>query len=167
MFVASSVVVMADTDIVPMQQHDPRVHLALVNQVRASRGLNPLVLSSCLQNAAMFHSNYMASIHQMTLFDTYGNTYNLVSAYGQISSSYGINVASGYVSDNQVVYFYSQNYSNLQVLLNPLARELGVGVVFDGMNYYWTTLITDVIVMLDLLIIDSHNSLEYIINYYL
>jgi len=118
--------------------------LALINNVRASRGLVPMRLNVSLNAAAQSHSAAQAATG--TIFHIAPNGSNpgdRIAQTGYTFSTWGENVAAGYRTAQTVMDAWMGSPGHCRNILNPGFTELGVGYVqregdpsrfFD----YWT-----------------------------
>ncbi|KAF2071971.1 hypothetical protein CYY_006708 [Polysphondylium violaceum] len=122
-------------------QTNPAIHLQLINKERAKvAGLSPLVLSTCLNNAAKTQSNYQAALNQLTtnssirgatLFDT-------IKQYGESGVEVAINVAYYYTTDADVIASLMNSSSKANILSNKF-NHLGVATSLSSdKTVYWT-----------------------------
>ncbi|KAG9307557.1 hypothetical protein G9A89_023122 [Geosiphon pyriformis] len=111
----------------------PSSMLALVNNERAKNGLSALKISSQLNNCAQDHSNYQASINQMTHSDPAGEMGDRITANGFTWSAAAENVAFGYTTENAVMDGWMNSPGHRENILGSYTH-FGMGVN----NNYWT-----------------------------
>jgi hypothetical protein len=116
--------------------------LALANQERASRGLAPLTMASELQNAARGYAGAMAS---GGFFSHNGPDGSTPSSRAE-AAGYGgwtwvaENIAAGQGSPEAVMGAWMDSEGHRKNLLDPRAKEIGVGHVHAGgtrYGHYW------------------------------
>jgi len=118
--------------------------LALVNNVRASRGLVPMRLSVSLNTAAQAHSARQAASGSIFHVGPDGtNPGDRIATTGYQFSTWGENVAAGYRTPATVMDAWMRSPGHCRNILNPTFTELGVGYVKrdgDPSRYfdYWT-----------------------------
>lgn len=124
---------------------EPRGHrlVRLTNARRVSRGLSPLKVSSELQQAAKFHSSWMAT-HDC-LAHTCPNEPDWVTRIqnaGYLNYvSLAENIAAGYSSASAVVDAWMDSPDHRANMLNAGLREAGGGYAYSAAAYYqryWT-----------------------------
>ncbi|KAK9767226.1 hypothetical protein K7432_003108 [Basidiobolus ranarum] len=110
--------------------------LELVNQQRQQNGQNPLQLDSRLVQAAQKHTDYQASIGQITHDEPGRPLSTRVSETGFKWTALGENVAMGYTSVEAVMNGWMNSPGHRQNILNPQFTHFGSGYVANG--NYWT-----------------------------
>jgi uncharacterized protein YkwD len=120
---------------------DDRV-LDLANQERASRGLAPLSLSAELQSAARGYAAAMAGGgffgHDGPDGSTPGSRIEAAGYRGW--TFYAENIAAGQGSPEAVMAAWMNSDGHRKNLLDPRAREIGIGHVFAGgtrFGHFW------------------------------
>ena len=118
--------------------------LALVNNVRTSRGLVPMRLNVALNTAAQTHSAGQAAAGSIFHVSPDGsNPGDRIARTGYQFSTWGENVAAGYRTPASVMDAWMRSPGHCRNILNPSFTELGVGYVNrdgDPSRYfdYWT-----------------------------
>lgn len=111
--------------------------LALINQARCSNGLNPVILSPLLNNAAVNHSVDMAVNNFVDHIGSNGSTVgDRVTDQGYPWIFVGQNIAGGPTSVAAAFGSWGTEYS-----LDPNMREMGLGHVSNpnsDLDHYWT-----------------------------
>ena len=116
----------------------------LVNQERTSRGLRPLTLNSRLTEVARLKSMDMRDNNYFGHNSpTYGTPEQMLARFG-ISGYAGENIAAGYATPQAVMNGWMNSPGHRSNILNPNAREIGVGYVAgtstSEYQHYWTQL---------------------------
>ncbi|KAI8323073.1 SCP-domain-containing protein [Martensiomyces pterosporus] len=107
--------------------------LCLVNNLRISRGLMPVVYHDRLMRLAQAHSRFQAYYKVITHADTAGQIGDRLSTLG---FDWGIlleNVGAGANSEPGIVDAWSKSPGHLSNMLNPDVRYMGV----DVFNGFW------------------------------
>jgi LysM repeat protein len=125
------------------QVEDSYQVVAAVNAFRTANGLPALQIDNALMAAAQAHSDYQASIGQITHTGAGGTRpADRAAAYGfgggaQIFVSE--NIAGGItMTIDKAIYDYWQDSLHLQTMLNPAALYIGAGVGVAGDYVYYT-----------------------------
>jgi uncharacterized protein YkwD len=108
--------------------------LRRVNEERSRVGARPLTLDPRLMRAAQLHSEYQASIGDMT-HDGMGGMGARIQAQGYRFSSAAENVAWGYSSVQAVMNGWMNSQGHRENLLNSRYTHMGWGRAGDN---YWT-----------------------------
>jgi uncharacterized protein YkwD len=116
--------------------------LQLTNGERQNAGLQPLVLSSELNDAAQKYSQVLAT---SGCFDhTCGPVANFADRAGQAGytgwTALAENIAAGYPTPEAVVTSWMASPGHRANILSPKYTEMGIGLVSGGGRYgtYWT-----------------------------
>jgi len=117
--------------------------IALVNQLRASNGLAPYRADSALMAAAQGHSDYQASIGTITHSGQAGSTPHdraVAAGYGGGGPFFvSENIMGGRnLTAAQAVNAWQGDAPHLGTMLNPSARDAGVGIAKSGDMVYMT-----------------------------
>ncbi len=112
----------------------------LTNQHRANAGLAPLSVDSRLNAAAQAHSAEQASRNLMTHTGANGsNPGARIRAAGYAPSTWGENVAAGYVSAADVTNGWMNSPGHRANILNGRFTQIGVAAVAaSNGTIYWT-----------------------------
>jgi hypothetical protein len=125
--------------------YEPLGHrlVRLTNARRVSRGLSPLKVSSELQQAAKFHSNWMAN-HDCFAHKCSGEPDWVTRIQNAGYLNYVLlaeNIAAGYSSASAVVDAWMDSPGHRANMLNAGLREAGGGYAYSQTAYYhryWT-----------------------------
>ncbi|RIB07985.1 CAP domain-containing protein [Gigaspora rosea] len=115
---------------------DPNYILSLVNQERQKNRLSNLTLDSRLTRAAQLHTDYMASIKNLTHDDRSGSLEDRIRAQGYNWSAVAENIAKGQVNETAAIKTWMNSSQHRQNILSPKYKHLGVGYSNNG--NYWT-----------------------------
>lgn len=108
---------------------------ALVNALRAERGLSPLDVDASVSAGARIKSRDMkASGYFSHTSPGYGTPFQMMKALGISYRSAGENIAQGYSTAQAVVAAWMQSQSHRELLLSERYSTVGIGYA-DG---YWT-----------------------------
>jgi hypothetical protein len=127
----------------PAQTETPAQVIAAVNQFRTAHGLPALEVDYALMGAAQAHSDYQASIGQVTHTGP-GGSRPIDRAYawgfGNGATAFvSENIAGGYRVTIQIaIYDFWQDEAHLHTMLNPNAVYIGAGVATSGSSTYYT-----------------------------
>ena len=111
--------------------------LALANRERTSRGLAPLSLAGELQSAARAHAGAMANGGFFAHDGPDGTPQSRIEAAGYTGwNFYAENIAAGQGSPEAVMASWMNSDGHRKNLLDPRAREIGIGHVFKGGTQY-------------------------------
>ena len=113
----------------------------LVNEIRASNGLNALKPNAKLSEIARTKSQDMRTngyfAHQSP---TYGSPFDMLRQFGVTYRTAGENIAYGYSTPAAVVEGWMNSQGHRENILKSTYTEIGVGYVESG--NYWTQLFT-------------------------
>jgi len=127
----------------PARANSPSEVLALVNALRAERGLPPYRANSALMAAAQGHSEYMASTGNITHTGpnfTNSKARAIAAGYGG-DAPVGVteNIAGGTnMTAEQAVSLWRSDAVHISTLLSASHVDAGVGVASDGNRVYYT-----------------------------
>ncbi len=139
------IIIALSVDIAPSaaQASDAYSVVAAVNAFRTANGLPALQIDNALMAAAQAHSEYQASIGQVTHTGAGGSRpVNRAAAFGfgggaQIFVSE--NIAGGLnMAIDTAIYSYWQDSLHLHTMLNPAALFIGAGMAKNGDYVYYT-----------------------------
>lgn len=125
------------------QAETPAQVIAAVNAFRTAQGLPALEVDYALMGAAQAHSDYQASIGQVTHTGA-GGSRPIDRAYawgfGNGATAFvSENIAGGYgVTIQTAIYDFWQDEAHLHTMLNPNAIYIGAGVATSGSSTYYT-----------------------------
>jgi hypothetical protein len=119
--------------------YDPVKMLCLVNQQRASNGLNPLGLSQQLENAAQQHSDDQARMRSMTHDGSDGSSPgDRVERAGYNWRSVAENVAYGYGDEEECMKEWMNSPGHRENILGRDYTHFGSAVGYAGSTPYYT-----------------------------
>ena len=112
----------------------------LVNQERASSGLNALTVDSALTNTATLKSQDMAKLGYFDhMSPTYGSPFDMMRQFGISYRTAGENIAMGQTSPSQVMQGWMNSKGHRENILNTSYTKIGVGIAQNSSGqYYWT-----------------------------
>ena len=120
--------------------------LALVNEIRAEAGVQPLTLDTTLCQAATMRSLEMNYSQQFSHTRPSGETcFSVFHTYGIGYGTAGENIAAGQRTPESVVNAWENSQGHYENMINANFNKLGVGMSNMQMGYgiYWTQLFTD------------------------
>jgi hypothetical protein len=114
----------------------------LLNDYRASLGLNPVSINYELGAAADYHSYDMATNNYFDhyLFDGTDPGTNMRN-FGYYGSPYGENIAAGLETGQEVLTAWQNSPGHNAEMTNPAFTEVGIGRYYGDASYYgwyWT-----------------------------
>lgn len=114
--------------------------VVLTNTQRALAGCRPLRVNSDLRQAARTHSKRMASAntmsHQLPGELSLGRRITRAGYLGW--TRVAENIAAGYTTAGSATRAWWASASHHRNIVDCTLREIGVGVVFNGLRMYWT-----------------------------
>ncbi len=124
---------------VPYASYEDQV-LKLVNQQRASRGLQTLSKNWQLARVARLKSQDMAAKNYFShQSPTYGSPFTMMQNFGLRFSAAGENIAMGQNTPQQVMTAWMNSPGHRANILSAAYTQLGVGVARNKSGvYYWT-----------------------------
>ena len=109
----------------------------LVNEIRKSHGLQPLVQDWQLSRVARYKSEDMQKNNYFShTSPTYGSPFNMMKSFGISYKTAGENIAKGYSSPKAVVDAWMNSSGHRANILNSSYTHIGVGYFASG--NYWT-----------------------------
>lgn len=124
--------------------------LNLINQYRQQHGLPTVVISPALNNAAQFHSRWMANnncfSHQCGLEPDFGQ--RLLNANYRWQAGAGENIAAGRSDAGRIFQLWLNSPSHTQTLLDSRWKAVGISRVYNANSryrWYWTVDFGDVV----------------------
>lgn len=109
----------------------------LVNEPRATYGLQPLAENWELSRVARYKSQDMADNRYFShTSPTYGSPFQMIKAFGLSFRTAGENIAYGQRTPQAVVNAWMNSGGHRANILNSAYTQIGVGYVADG--NYWT-----------------------------
>ena len=109
----------------------------LVNELRESHGLKPLIQDWQLSRVARYKSEDMQKNNYFShTSPTYGSPFNMMKSFGISYKTAGENIAKGYTSPKAVVDAWMNSPGHRANILNSSYTYIGVGYVASG--NYWT-----------------------------
>ena len=115
----------------------------LVNEERTNQGLEPLEMSSVMNEAASVRADELTESFSHTRPDgtscfTIYNKYNI-----KYMDFAGENIHAGSDTPESAVEAWLNSSGHRANILNKDARYIGVGVAYSGGSYYWVQLFSD------------------------
>ncbi|HRO14545.1 MAG TPA: CAP domain-containing protein [Paracoccus sp. (in: a-proteobacteria)] len=124
------------------QAQIPARILAQVNQLRAGSALGPLALSPQLGAAATAHSRDMSAQNRAWHFGSDGSSpLDRMRRQGYPGSLIGENISETYENEVSTLSAWMQARDTRDVIMDPNARELGIGWYQEPTNKIWWTLL--------------------------
>lgn len=115
--------------------------VALVNEQRISRGLNPLTLNQNLTYIARIKSDDMANNNFFSHNSpTYGSPFDMLRHFGVTFTAAGENIASGQTTAESVMNTWMNSPGHAANILNDSYTEIGVGYSYNNGRPIWTQL---------------------------
>ena len=109
----------------------------LVNEIRASYGLNNLEINEKLSNVARIKSQDMKDNGYFShTSPIYGSPFDMMKNFGISYRAAGENIAMGYSTPKAVVDAWMNSKGHRENILKPSFTQIGVGYVSSG--NYWT-----------------------------
>lgn len=120
----------------------PRV-LAQVNSLRAGSGAAPVQLNPQLTAAAEAHSRDMSAQNRAWHFGSDGSSpIDRVKRLGYYGRLIGENISETYENDTATLAAWMQTRDTRDVIMDPSARDLGMGWYQESSGKIWWTLLT-------------------------
>lgn len=116
-----------------MAQNESTELINVINELRASQGLQPYTVDPALMTLAQEHSAYQASIHKSTHEHKDGRTPGQIGVVENVAGG-----TLGYVTPWIVVYRIWVDYGHWSTMVGYSAGAIGVGVANDGVTVYYT-----------------------------
>lgn len=111
-----------------------------VNLLRSQSGMSPLTLSPALSAAAMAHSRDMSAQNRSWHFGSDGSSpLDRVRRQGYTGHLVGENISETYENDIAALGGWMQTRDTRDVLMDPAAREMGMGWFQEPSNKVWWT----------------------------
>ncbi|KAJ2806506.1 hypothetical protein H4R21_000844 [Coemansia helicoidea] len=107
---------------------DQRRMLALVNSVRESHGLPPVVYHDKLMQLAQDHAVYQSTNHVVTHVDTSGPIGDRVSQLGLRWTVIAENVGGGAATEDAIMAAWAASPPHMANILQPNVNYMGIGV---------------------------------------
>lgn len=124
------------------QAEIPNRLLAQVNSLRAGSALGPLVLSPQLMAASTAHSRDMAAQNRAWHFGSDGSSpLDRVGRQGYYGRLIGENISETYENEISTLSAWMQVRDTRDVIMDPNARELGIGWYQEPTSKIWWTLL--------------------------
>lgn len=116
--------------------------LGQINLLRANSGLTPLALSPQLAAAAMAHSRDMSAQNRAWHFGSDGSSpLDRVQRQGYAGRLLGEDISETYENDIATLGAWMQNRDTRDIIMDPSARELGIGWFQEQSNKIWWTVL--------------------------
>ena len=135
--------VILNEDVVPLEYShggDEMILIEKINELRVSQGLNPLRLNSTLSNLASRHSEYMASIGEVSHKGFSVRLEYVTPLYGS-NIVYGENLAYGFHTPEGVISEWLRSEGHRKVLLGEKYSEHGLSIRYVNGRPYITHLL--------------------------
>lgn len=118
----------------------PNRILTEVNLLRSQSGMSPLTLSPALNAAAMAHSRDMSAQNRAWHFGSDGSSpLDRVRRQGYTGGLIGENISETYENEIAALGAWMQTRDTRDVLMDPNAREIGMGWFQEPSNKVWWT----------------------------
>jgi LysM repeat protein len=119
---------------------DTQAILTLVNQARASNGLSPLQVDTCLQNAANAHATDMANSNYFSHTGLNGSSPTSRANAAGYSGGVGENIAAGNGSAQTTFDQWMSSSGHRSNILNASYQTIGIGYAYNASStygHYW------------------------------
>lgn len=117
--------------------------LGQVNQLRANIGMSPLMLNPQLSAASVAHSRDMAAQNRAWHFGSDGSSpLDRARRQGYYGEVVGEAISESYENDIQTLNAWMQTRDTRDIIMDPTARNLGLGWYQEPSKKIWWTLIT-------------------------
>ncbi|MBK5947101.1 serine protease [Rhodobacter veldkampii DSM 11550] len=121
----------------------PYAMLDQVNALRAATGATPLVLNAQLAAAATSHARDMAAQNRPWHFGSDGSTpFDRAARAGYVGRVRGENISETFESETETLSAWMGLADTRDVVMNPAARDMGIGWYQEASGKIWWTLIT-------------------------
>ena len=116
--------------------------LGQVNMLRANSGIPPLALSPQLAAAAMAHSRDMSAQNRAWHFGSDGSSpLDRARRQGYAGNLLGEDISETYENDIATLGAWMQTRDTRDILMDPAARELGLGWFQEQTSKIWWTVL--------------------------
>ena len=116
--------------------------LTQINLLRTQQGMQPLVLSPQLAAAAMAHSRDMSAQNRAWHFGSDGSSpLERVRRQGYAGQLLGEDISETYENEIATLGAWMQTRDTRDILMDPAARELGMGWFQEQTNKIWWTVL--------------------------
>lgn len=120
----------------------PRV-MATVNSLRSGSGAGPVTLNPQLTIAATAHARDMAAQNRAWHFGSDGSSpIDRVRRQGYAATLIGENISETYENDTATLNAWMQTRDTRDVIMDPSARDLGMGWFQEPSGKIWWVLVT-------------------------
>lgn len=117
--------------------------LQQINTLRANVGQSPLILNQQLSAASVAHSRDMAAQNRAWHFGSDGSSpLDRAQRQGYYGRIIGENISESYENDVQTLNAWMQVRDTRDIIMDPTARDLGIGWYQEPSRKVWWTLIT-------------------------
>lgn len=129
--------------ITPMDQAQiPNRVLTQINLLRSQQGMQPLTLNPQLAAAAMAHSRDMSAQNRAWHFGSDGSSpLDRVRRQGYAGSLLGEDISETYENEIATLNAWMQTRDTRDLIMDPVARELGMGWFQEPSNKIWWTML--------------------------
>jgi len=135
-------ILVCNYNLVYSQTAEEQEMLDLVNNLRESRGFQPLRLNTALNQAAFNHSNDMAINDYFSHTGINGSNFSQRSIdAGYTGSPRGENIAAGNSGVEDTFNQWKNSSGHLNNMLNSNSNEMGIGHAYNSNStykHYWT-----------------------------
>lgn len=115
--------------------------LTEVNLLRAQSGLAPVMLSPALAAASMAHARDMAAQNRAWHFGSDGSSpLDRAVRFGHAGRLIGENISETYENEIATLSAWMQTRDTRDVIMDPAAREIGIGWLQEPSNKIWWVL---------------------------
>jgi len=116
--------------------------LTQINMLRTQQGMQPLVLSPQLGAAAMAHSRDMSAQNRAWHFGSDGSSpLERARRQGYAGRLLGEDISETYENEISTLNAWMQTRDTRDILMDPTARELGMGWFQEQTNKIWWTVL--------------------------
>ncbi|MFT3688186.1 CAP domain-containing protein [Paenirhodobacter sp.] len=117
--------------------------LANVNELRAKRGTAPVAMNAALSEAAMRHSKDMAEQNRPWHWGSDGSSpVDRTRRAGFYGTFVGENISETYENDVETLSAWMSLADTRDVILNPVATQIGFGWYQEASGKVWWTMVT-------------------------
>lgn len=117
--------------------------LANINELRSRRGTAPVEMNAALSSAAMRHSRDMADQNRPWHWGSDGSSpLDRAQQAGFQGKIAGENISETYENDSQTLSAWMTLADTRDVMLNPVATQIGYGWYQESSGKIWWTLVT-------------------------
>lgn len=116
--------------------------LTQINLLRTQQGMQPMTLSPALAAAAAAHARDMAAQNRAWHFGSDGSSpLERARRQGYAGQLLGENISETYENEISTLNAWMQTRDTRDILMDPAARELGVGWLQEPSNKIWWSVV--------------------------